>query len=112
MWLVHVRCRRSVLEVVHERPEAGSAELKAKVMKLSHDFTGAAPSPHSAGGVDKEPGQGGGDWTQYQPPSAVLAAIAAKSQAEGALPPPRPLPRPPGTVATAAAVPAACVYAA
>lgn len=62
---------------------------------MSHDLR---PAGAAAGGDAGESLSGGaavaagaherglGDWTNYQPPSAVLAAIAAKSGA----PPPRP----------------------
>ncbi|GFR43964.1 hypothetical protein Agub_g5107 [Astrephomene gubernaculifera] len=94
------------------------AQLKDKLLKLSHDFhanTGSSNGTAPAAAVAPQaplaaaPQRGAGDWTNYQPPSAVLAAIAAKSGAQqqqqqqappqqpgaGALPPPPPGP-PPG----------------
>ncbi|KAG2453478.1 hypothetical protein HYH02_001699 [Chlamydomonas schloesseri] len=80
------------------------AQLKEKLLKISHDLRPAG----AAGGGGGESSSGGGaaagthergmgDWTNYQPPSAVLAAIAAKSGAPPPRPPgPPPLPRPPG----------------
>ncbi|GLC37825.1 hypothetical protein PLESTB_001480500 [Pleodorina starrii] len=95
-----------------------AAQLKDKLLKLSHDFHNhqqqAGGSSNSSSGQGQGQGQGGvaagaapsapvpsapqrgtGDWTNYQPPSAVLAAIAAKSAAPPPGPPPGP-PRPPG----------------
>eukprot|EP00198_Chlamydomonas_reinhardtii_P007647 XP_001696984.1 predicted protein [Chlamydomonas reinhardtii] len=72
-----------------------AGQLKEKLLKMSHDLR---PAGAAAGGDAGESLSGGaavaagaherglGDWTNYQPPSAVLAAIAAKSGA----PPPRP----------------------
>ncbi|GIL47036.1 hypothetical protein Vafri_3871 [Volvox africanus] len=107
----------------HERDEDSASnmhdttQLKDKLLKLSHDFhsqqqqhqvpgssrgpDGGAPGP--TGSVLPAPvapaaQRGAGDWTNYQPPSAVLAAIAAKSGPPGPPRPPGPppLPRPPG----------------
>ncbi|KAG2439337.1 hypothetical protein HXX76_004696 [Chlamydomonas incerta] len=91
----------------HEEEDAEGSQdprqLKEKLLKMSHDLRPAGAAA-AADGVSSSgaaaPGvreRGAGDWTNYQPRSAVLAAIAANSATAPPRPPGPPLlPRPPG----------------
>ncbi len=84
------------LRALHCSASCRTSSPQAKLMKLSEDLhSGSRPLQPPGPPVPSTAERGAGDWSNYQPPSAVLAAIAAKAAAAGpgALPPP---PRPPG----------------